>query len=534
MNFKSLISLLFLVMIAIQGNAQIVIIDASLKNILGPSQESAITPDNVPDSLKEWMFDKCSTRIINGSNYLNVHGSGYVTTAPIIDVNGNIIVSAIVYPSVNNQKIDISIIGDEELESKSTNFKDANKWLSLSPQLLRNTAKNMRIKFTSNSDFTIVNLMVKDIGDGIYYESFNRFDGGGGNDGDFTCKGIANFNPSNFDNPTTMESLSLVRWASRCLYFESNGKYTTNKVPLSDTKDFILSFRTAGRNDKSKLKVTYSTSDSETKTIDFTESLKKEEWSNVSIVLPNFICGKNLTFSGDYVYLDDVLISETNEVCLNEKVDFTELLNNKVNHTVNASLARTFKANIWNTCCLPFIVTEENLREAANDPNLIIEIRALSSIIDGVFKFTPVSSIPAGMPFILQVNHDIVNPTFRFVSLTCSKPFRLLSKDRTYGFQGVFSPTALNTDGTHVFIGIDGKLHTPTDNNVMNGMRAYMIVPKNADARMVFMDEEVTDLQGHTEVQAKVFSETYNIMGQRIEKLKKGLNIKNGKIIFVR
>ena len=270
MNFKLLISLLFLVMTAMQGNAQNVIIDASLKNILGPSQESAITPDNVPDSLKEWMFDKCSTKIINGSNYLNVHGSGYVTTAPITDVNGNIIVSAIVYPSVNTQKIDISIIGDEELESKSTNFKDVNQWFSVFPQLLRNTAKNMRIKFSSNSDFAIANLMVKDIGDGIYYESFNRFDGGGGNDGDFTERGKSNFNPLKFDNPTVIDSLPYIHWASECIYFDPNGKYKTNEVPLSDTKDFILSFRTAGRNDKSKLKVTYSTSDSGTKTIYFT------------------------------------------------------------------------------------------------------------------------------------------------------------------------------------------------------------------------------------------------------------------------
>lgn len=533
MNFKLLISLLFLVMTAMQGNAQNVIIDASLKNILGPSQESAITPDNVPDSLKEWMFDKCSTKIINGSNYLNVHGSGYVTTAPITDVNGNIIVSAIVYPSDINQKIDISIIGDEELESKSINIEGANQWFSVFPQLLRNTVNNMRIKISSNFDFAIVNLMVKDIGDGIYYESFNRFDGGGGNDGDFTCKGIANFNPSNFDNPTTTESLPLVRWASRCLYFEPNGKYTTNKVPQSDTKDFILSFRTAGVNYNKKLKVTYNISDSKTKTIDFTGSIKEKEWSNVSIELPNFVSGKNFTFSGGYVFLDDVLLSEIREICLNEKAESSELLNRTTNHKANASLIRTFKANIWNTCCLPFEVTVEKLREAANAPSLIVEMRTLTSITDGVYKFTSASSIPAGIPFILQVNQDIVNPVFRFVDITSPAPKRLVSKDG-FGFQGIFSPTALNTDGTHVFIGTDGKLHTPTDNNIMNGMRAYMIVPQNAEARMVFVEEEVTELKNHSEDQIKESSKIYNMMGQRTKRLNKGLNIKNGKIIFVR
>ena len=534
MNFKSLVSLLFLVMMAIQGNSQNVIINASLKNILGPSQESSITPENVPDSLKEWTFDNCSTRIINGSNYLNVKGGGSLTTVPIPNVNGNLLVSAIIYSSVDNQKIDFSIIGDEELESTSTNIKNANIWISIPPQLLRNTTKNMRIRISSEYDFVVVNLMVKDIGDGIYYESFNHFDNGGGNDGDFMNDGSSNFSPANFDNPTSLGNVPYVRWASRCIFFMSNGKYVTNLVPQSDANNFILSFRTAVRNTDSELKVTYNISDSGTKTIDLSESLREKEWCKVSMVLPKYICGKSLTFSGKFVYLDEVLVSEVNEICLNEKADPTELLNKKVNHTVNASLTRTFKANIWNTCCLPFIVTEENLREAANDPNLIVDIRELTSITDGIFKFSPARSIPAGRPFILQVNHDIVNPIFRLVSVTCSKPLCLASKDNTYGFQGVFSPTAMNTDGTNVFIGTDGNLHTPTENNVMNGMRAYMIVPQNAEARMVVMDEEVTDLQSHAEEQINKSSGTYNIMGQRIERLKKGLNIKNGKIIFVR
>ena len=160
-------------------------------------------------------------------------------------------------------------------------------------------------------------------------------------------------------------------------------------------------------------------------------------------------------------------------------------------------------------------------------------MRTLTSITDGVYKFTPASSIPAGIPFILQVNQDIVNPVFRFVDITSPAPKRLVSKDG-FGFQGIFSPTALNTDGTHVFIGTDGKLHTPTDNNIMNGMRAYMIVPQNAEARMVFVEEEVTELKNHSEDQIKESSKIYNMMGQRTKRLNKGLNIKNGKIIFVR
>jgi hypothetical protein len=55
---------------------------------------------------------------------------------------------------------------------------------------------------------------------------------------------------------------------------------------------------------------------------------------------------------------------------------------------------------------------------------------------------------------------------------------------------GVYSPKGLNTDGTHLFLGSDGKLYRPTDeDHTMNGLRAYFVVPSGSGARVSFFDD---------------------------------------------
>lgn len=527
-NIFSFLVLLFLSVPCVL-DAQTVLVSNSLKF----DESVALTGDAKPAELEGWDFVNCSLTE-NSPHYVQVNSGGSVTTPQLGDITGNANVSFYIKRLDNSSELELSVVGGSgTIEPEPETYK-VNTWIRVNPYLLRNASSTTRISF-SGSKFLIAKVEVKDIGDGVFYESFNRCDGTGGRDGDFISNGEA-CSSNSFDNPNGATDKAME--GKQCIYLAENGYYETSGIPTSETGSYVLTFDVAGRNESRNLAIIYYDANGEEvkKTV---PGITKGKWKSYKLLIPE----KNvtgITFSanssyvgsnGGLVYLDEVKVSEVKNASMNEADANADLPASQLGKTVYMQLTRTFKKDIWNTCCLPFDVTANLLKIAADDEELVVELKKLKGITaEGIYSFESAETIPAGEPFLLKVDKEIVNPLFKNVVIKALAP---QSKSDVaapgYSFNGCFGMISLNTDGTNVFIGIDGYLHTPSPTgNVMKGMRAYMVLPEKDATRGIYFEEVVTGSGSPIYASRQVHKgdcSYYNLNGQRVQPSGKGLYI---------
>ena len=253
----------------------------------------------------------------------------------------------------------------------------------------------------------------------------------------------------------------------------------------------------------------------------------------------------------------------------------TDVIESNVGKTVDVTLSgRTFyKDGSWNTLCLPFDLTCDELNEFLDDPE---EMKMLTgtSFDNGTLTLTfkNVSKLQAGMPYLIRWNNDTENPTVtnpEFRSVTIS--------DETDGvetecmdFVGSMSSVGfMANDRTKLFLGEANKLYYPNANMMFNAFRGYFQLSEGlrmkgeeslVKAFKLDLDGDSADGIGsihnsqlplrsrdslatpsafiiHNEVDA-----VYDLNGRKINsqfstfnsQLKKGIYIHNGKKIFVK
>ena len=235
------------------------------------------------------------------------------------------------------------------------------------------------------------------------------------------------------------------------------------------------------------------------------------------------------------VVIDNVKIRKSYSISLDETEDNSSTISSYLNKYVSAATTRTLTGGIWNTMCLPFRVYESVLKLALGD-NQDIQIRTYSGYNAGVMSFSTAKEVPAGTPFLIKINETVTNPTFPVVTIK-----ETTAKTETHGdvsFKGTYSPVDLSTDGTNLFLTTRNTLASPASGkNTMNGLRAYIVVPEGFDssnARILMDDGETTaisDLAPSAETSPQA---TYNLKGQRVENVRRGLYVVNGKLTLVK
>ena len=249
-------------------------------------------------------------------------------------------------------------------------------------------------------------------------------------------------------------------------------------------------------------------------------------WYSDKVIVTNLTNTSTLTFSGNNVFFDDILLQPIPST-ISEETDNSIYLEVYNQAEQNVKLTRTLTAGIWNTLCLPFSMTK------ANFPNGT-ELRTLTSATNGEFVFNSVDEVPAGRPFLVKVTSDVVNPVFENVTVQNVEPEAVGNTD--YKFCGTYSPVYLNIDGTNVFLGTDGKFHKPTETgNCMKGLRAYFIVPSNSNPARVSILDEPSAIHS-VEADTTVNTGCFDLTGRRHDEqhLTRGLYVRNGKKFYVK
>lgn len=197
------------------------------------------------------------------------------------------------------------------------------------------------------------------------------------------------------------------------------------------------------------------------------------------------------------------------------------------------TLKRTFAAG-WNTVCLPFTISDVEGFFGAG-----AKAYTFNSYVNGELNFTATTELTASYPYIVYVPTAITED-FNLTDITINsvdeEPF-LYSRDKVY-LRGTYAPVAAGewtksaTDDIIYGMTTDGHIQKAGATASIKGFRAYFDVPVSSEVKALTFDGE--DATGLKDIKDLNDSNDliYNIAGQRIQKMQKGINIINGKKIL--
>ena len=189
------------------------------------------------------------------------------------------------------------------------------------------------------------------------------------------------------------------------------------------------------------------------------------------------------------------------------------------------TLNRTYATSGWNTIVLPFSVDDLSVfGEGA-------KAFEFTGYENGDLKLSKVNSMSKATPYLLYVPTAISEPiVFNNTAIVSS------TVDVTYNgasFKGTYTPIAAPGMQGKYGVTTEAKIAKGSEKASIKGFRAYFELPNGADARLVFLDETtgITTVMCADEWQSNGI---YNLNGQPVKKVSKGLYIKNGKKVVVK
>ncbi|MBQ6191924.1 MAG: hypothetical protein IJK51_06465 [Bacteroidaceae bacterium] len=200
---------------------------------------------------------------------------------------------------------------------------------------------------------------------------------------------------------------------------------------------------------------------------------------------------------------------------------------------------RTISSGYWNTLCLPFDVTVAQLKKAIGNSVQVNELADASCTSSTLtINFAPLvaetKSIPAGTPFLVK-GATKSSPKFEGVTIK-NITNDVVSSNVT--FKGTYSNTSLDANNQNIrFFGSNNKLYYPGSNGFTLGAnRAYFVIDNGTEVKNFILnfgdEDDATAIMTIDNEQQATEGAIYNIAGQRISKMQKGINIVNGKKIL--
>jgi hypothetical protein len=204
---------------------------------------------------------------------------------------------------------------------------------------------------------------------------------------------------------------------------------------------------------------------------------------------------------------------------------------------------RTFDGTSWNTICLPFSATAEQIIAAFGGKTY--QLRELSGMAaDGstmLFTAPKDGAIEGGKPYLIRLDDasaTVKDPTFSGVVISDNAP-ATVTIDGKHSFCGTFYQTTLTTTGTNLFVGADNNLYTPASGkNTIYGMRGYFIVPASSVQAKISIagDDFTTGISNVATTKENGY--VYDLQGRRVgnslQGLPHGIYIMDGNKIMVK
>ena len=210
----------------------------------------------------------------------------------------------------------------------------------------------------------------------------------------------------------------------------------------------------------------------------------------------------------------------------------------------------------WNTLCLPFDLSEEQL--AANlNAGYELKILESASFSRGTLtlNFKDATAVPAGLPFIIRWNPatstDLISPVLNDVTITTSRPgsVKLVFEDSSMGleFKGIFNRFDIEgEDHTMLYLGGSDMLYYPNGPMSINAFRGYFILygitagdptnPTNVNTFKLNFDGDATEIVALPTDSSDTGNSWFTLSGMKLttKPTVKGIYINNGQKVVIK
>lgn len=201
-------------------------------------------------------------------------------------------------------------------------------------------------------------------------------------------------------------------------------------------------------------------------------------------------------------------------------------------------LNRTLVANKWNTLCVPFAISEEEIKANFGEGTLVEKFEAVNG---NTVNFADATSIEAGVPYLIKPTVAGTAYTFNGKDVIADAPKTEGNTDVT--FKGIYSPTDITKNGTVKAAGVteDGKVLFVNPDSKTKAFRCFFTISDNASITPAMLKVSIKGVE--TAINSIVMDNSnatdnaiYNLQGQRVNgnSLTKGIYIKNGKKFAVK
>ena len=202
------------------------------------------------------------------------------------------------------------------------------------------------------------------------------------------------------------------------------------------------------------------------------------------------------------------------------------------------TLNRTLVADKWNTLCVPFAISEEEIKANFGEGTLVEKFEAVNG---NAVNFADATSIEAGVPYLIKPTVAGTTYTFNGKEVSADAPKAEGNADVT--FQGIYSPTDITNNGTVKAAGVteDGKVLFVNAGSHTKAFRCFFTISDNASITPAMLKISIKGVE--TAINSIVMGNNnaadnaiYNLQGQRVNgnSLAKGIYIKNGKKFAVK
>lgn len=198
------------------------------------------------------------------------------------------------------------------------------------------------------------------------------------------------------------------------------------------------------------------------------------------------------------------------------------------------TLKRSFVSG-WNTVCLPFGI--DNVEAFFGTGAKAYEFDGYE---DGELSFTAVGELEATLPYIVYVPTAITeNITLANITIEDEDTEAdVISFKKKYYFRGTYAPVAAGEwtkkAATDMVYGVttEGHIAKAGAEASIKGFRAYFDLPGDAAVKEIIFVDGTTGINSPDSAPVNSEGVVYNLVGQRLNKAQKGINITNGKKIL--
>ena len=320
------------------------------------------------------------------------------------------------------------------------------------------------------------------------------------------------------------DKAAVFAWGNTTLEYGKTEGYT---MPLAAHTIYELTFKTCGwiDGDMGYVNVTVLNSSNEglsqKTSATATKRIREENpWDEFKVLFETGEAG-NYTFSmwtSKHTTFTDLVLKKAVAEVITIAEDATTAP--AASEYANVTLSRTLSSSYWNTFSVPF---DMDIPDGWT-------VKEFVSAEDNTLNFQAATSIQAGVPYLVKTEADVVNPTFEGVTVEATEGETIGEGD--YKFAAQIYNKSLATDGTIAYLSTDGTIKKLTSGG-LKGLRAYFVLPTSTPegARIAFIDDggTTTGIESMASEVQKVENGVYDLQGRRVEAMKKGLYIVNGK-----